>query len=150
MTETIMKTSLLEAETALYERELPRLLKEGKSGKFVVIGDGRIIGTYGSYEEALNAGYTELGEKNFLVKQIEVVEKVHFFTRDIDSPCHGLTDASHHYRHFRRGSYHRLSVGVSAAHAKLFLLRKQHVPVPVKLRGLSTLERALRASIPMR
>ena len=82
-----MKTSQLEAETEIYERELPRLLKEGKSGKFVLIGDGRIIGTYGSYEEALSAGYDQLGDKNFLVKKIEVVEKVHFFTRDICCPA---------------------------------------------------------------
>ena len=85
----IPKTSRLEAETALYRRELPRLLKEGKSGKFIVIGEGRIVGTYGTYEEALTAGYTKLGDRNFLVKQIEVAEKVHFFTRDIDNLCAG-------------------------------------------------------------
>lgn len=78
-----MKTSLLEAETEIYEQERPRLIAEGKTGKYVVIGDGNIIGTYETYEQALTAGYDNIGDKNFLVKKIEAAEKVHFFTRDL-------------------------------------------------------------------
>ena len=74
--------SLLDAEMAVYEREREGLLKD-KQGKYALIGDGRVMGTYETYEAALAAGYESLGDKNFLVKKIEAVEKVHFFTKDI-------------------------------------------------------------------
>jgi len=74
----------LEKEIDTYRRELPNLL--GSEGKFVVIEGDKIIGTFSSYEDALKIGYEKCGLKPFLVKKIQAVEQVQYFTRDL-IPC---------------------------------------------------------------
>ena len=58
----------LEKEIETYRRELPNLL--GNEGKFVVVENDKIIGTFSSYEDALKIGYEKCGLKPFLVKTV--------------------------------------------------------------------------------
>jgi len=48
---------------------LPRLLSE--EGKFVVIRGQEVAGTWGTYEDALQAAYERFGLTPFLVKKIQ-------------------------------------------------------------------------------
>lgn len=74
----------LEKEQAAYVRELQNLL--GSEGKYVLIQGDAVIGVYDTYNDALQIGYDRCGLEPFLVKQIQAVEQVHSFTRDI-RPC---------------------------------------------------------------
>ena len=76
----------LEQEIETYNKELSRLIAD--EGKYVVICGTDVIGIYGTYEDALNLGYEKCGVKPFLVKKIQAVEQVQFFTRELDIPCH--------------------------------------------------------------
>ena len=71
----------LEKEQATYLRELPKLM--GSAGKFVLINDDTVAGIYDTYADALKVGYDQFGLNPFLVKQIEITQKVHCFTRDL-------------------------------------------------------------------
>ena len=75
----------LEKELATFQRELPNLLAE--EGKFVVIFGDELVGTYTSYEDALKVGYEKFGLKPFLVKKIQALEQVHYFSRDLALSC---------------------------------------------------------------
>jgi hypothetical protein len=73
----------LEFET--YQRNLPDLLSQ--QGRFVLIHRTRVIGTYGTHEEALRHGYEHIGlHEAFFVKKIQEVEQAQIFTRSI-RPC---------------------------------------------------------------
>ena len=74
----------LETENLTYQRELPNILQH--EGKFVVISGNELGGIWGTYEDALKAAYEKFKLKPFLVKKIEAVEQIQFFTRDIE-PC---------------------------------------------------------------
>lgn len=74
----------LEKEMRTYEQSLPALLK--RSGEYVLIHDDEVAGVYGTYEDALRAGYEKFALKPFLVKNIQAVDQVQVFTRDI-LPC---------------------------------------------------------------
>ena len=75
----------LEKELATYKAKLPELKAE--EGKFVLIQGSKVIGTYTSYEDALQEGYTTFGtEIPFLVKQIQATEQAHFISRFFE-PC---------------------------------------------------------------
>ena len=75
----------LEQELETYKRELSALLAD--EGKFVVVCGDQITGVYVSYEDALKVGYEKCGLKPFLVKKIQAVEQVQYFTRDLDFSC---------------------------------------------------------------
>lgn len=75
----------LEQELKTYQRELPSLLPQ--QGKFALIQDDRVIDVFGTYEDALKAGYKVAGLNPFMVKQIQAVEQVQFITRDIGLSC---------------------------------------------------------------
>ena len=75
----------LEKEIETYNRELPNLLAQ--QGKFVVIREDKIIGTFVSYEDALKLGYEKCGLEPFLVKRIQAIEQVQFFSRDLEFSC---------------------------------------------------------------
>lgn len=75
------KKLILEAELETYKNELPNLLAD--AGKYVLIHDHKVQGVFGTYEDALNAGYQACGNKPFLVKQIQAVETIQYFTRDL-------------------------------------------------------------------
>ena len=79
----------LEKEIETYNRELAKLADQ--EGKFVVIQGDSILGIYVSYEDALKIAYDKCGLKSFLVKKIQSVEQVQFFSRDLCfEPCHTL------------------------------------------------------------
>ncbi len=75
----------LEKELETFKRELPNLLSQ--EGKFAVVCEDQIAGVYVSYEDALTVGYEKCGFKPFLVKKIQVVEQVQYFSRDLDFSC---------------------------------------------------------------
>jgi hypothetical protein len=75
----------LEKEMETFQQNLPNLLCE--SGKYVVVSGDQIAGIYGTYEDALKVGYEKYGLKPFLVRKIQAVEQVQYFTRDIDVEC---------------------------------------------------------------
>lgn len=74
------------SEIETYRRELKNLLKD--AGKFVLISGEKVLGIYGTYEDALKEGYKQCGMEPFLVKQIQQEEQVQYFTRDIGNSCH--------------------------------------------------------------
>jgi hypothetical protein len=62
----------LEHELASFQMELPRLLSEGKEGRFALIHDGRVDSDWETEDQALQAGYDRLGLEPFLVMEITV------------------------------------------------------------------------------
>lgn len=87
MTPTIEVTmpKELEKELQTYQERLPSLLAQ--EGKFVVICGTDVVGVFGTYEDALKAGYGKCGVSPFLVKKIQSVEQFQYFSRDLDVPC---------------------------------------------------------------
>jgi hypothetical protein len=75
----------LEKELETYRRELPKLKEH--VGKYVLIREAEVLGTWSTYEDAIQEGYRVCGLKPFLVKKIEVFETVHFNSRSIDPSC---------------------------------------------------------------
>ncbi len=75
----------LEKEIETFSRELPNLLAQ--EGKFVVVSGDKIIGVYDSYEDALKIAYEKCGLKPFLVKKIQAVEQIQYFSRDLNFGC---------------------------------------------------------------
>ena len=75
----------LEKEIETFNEKLPSLLAD--AGKFVVVCGEEIAGVYGTYEDALKTGYEKCGLKPFLVRKIQAVEQVQYFSRDIDVGC---------------------------------------------------------------
>jgi hypothetical protein len=75
----------LETELKTYEEQKDKLLTH--EGKFVVIHGSEILGVYGSYEDALKAGYEKYKLEPFLVKKIQAVDAVNFLTRDFPLSC---------------------------------------------------------------
>lgn len=75
----------LEVELKTYEERLPELLKD--EGSFVVIAGKEIEGVFESYKDALAAGYKKCGLTPFLLKRIESIEQVYYFSREL-TPCH--------------------------------------------------------------
>lgn len=77
--------STLDREIKTYESNLPKLL--AKQGKYVLIHGDDVVGTFDSYEDALNSGYERFALVPFLVKQIAPAERIAFFTRDLGFVC---------------------------------------------------------------
>lgn len=73
----------LQVELETYEKHRDSLL--GKEGKYVLIHGAEIAGLWDTYEDAIQAGYQKFGLGPFLVKQIQGIERVQFFTREL---CH--------------------------------------------------------------
>jgi len=69
----------LEKEWDTYRNALPNLSQQ--EGKYVLVHGSQIVDFFTSYEDALKAGYDKFGVDPFLVKQIEMVERVHFISR---------------------------------------------------------------------
>jgi hypothetical protein len=75
----------LEKEMATYRRELPKLTMN--TGKFVLIQGDQVAGIWETYQDALQEGYRLFALEPFFVKQIQPVEFIHHFTRDILPIC---------------------------------------------------------------
>lgn len=72
---------------AIYEKEKARLMAEGSTGKFALVGDGKIVGVWETYEDALQSGYERFGvDAKFLVKKIQgPIDGILFFSRDLNA-----------------------------------------------------------------
>jgi hypothetical protein len=79
----------LETELETYKTKLPELLAD--EGKFVLVHGDKIIDVYGTYEDAIKAGYSRFGLTPFLVKQVESIDQVQFISPFVS--CH--TSHSH-------------------------------------------------------
>ena len=75
----------LERELAAYRSKLSQMIAEQGEGKYALLHEEQLIDVYGTYEDAIKAGYEKFGLERFLVKQVESMEHVHYIT-DI-SPC---------------------------------------------------------------
>ena len=75
----------LENELQYYRIHLLDMLgPDGENeGKYVVIKSKDFQGAFDTYEEALGAGYERYGLVPFLVKKLEKVESVLYFSRPI-------------------------------------------------------------------
>lgn len=82
MVSIMAATELLKTELETYEREKPRLVAENE-GKYVVIHGTEIAGVWDTYVDALNAAYARFNLTPFLVKRIEGIDRIHFFTKDL-------------------------------------------------------------------
>lgn len=71
----------LKVELETYEERKASLL--GSEGKYVLIHGKEPASVWDTYEDALQAGYQKYGLKPFLVKQIQGIEAVQSFTREI-------------------------------------------------------------------
>ncbi len=63
-------------ELATYDRELPRLLAEGAEGRWVLIKDSAVVGTWDTFDAAIQVAYDRFGHVPFLVQQVLVQEPV--------------------------------------------------------------------------
>ena len=77
----------LEKELETFKRELSNLLAQSGEGKFVVICGEEVTGIYEAYGDAIKVGYEKCGLNPFLVKKIQAVEQVQFFSRDLEFTC---------------------------------------------------------------
>lgn len=75
-------THKLHRELKTYADHLPELANE--TGKFVLIHDGDVAGTFDTYEDALKVGYGKFKLAPFMVKQISPAEQILSFTRDLE------------------------------------------------------------------
>ena len=71
----------LQQDLAAFEAEKSKLASE--DGKFAVFFDGKLVGTFASYQEALTRGYSIAGLQPFLVRQITSVPQVQHFSRTL-------------------------------------------------------------------
>jgi hypothetical protein len=79
------RAMVLERERQTFESNLKDLLRD--RGKYVVIHQDDIIGTFDTYEDALKVGYMTAGLEPFLVKQILEKEPVVFLPPGARIPC---------------------------------------------------------------
>ncbi len=63
----------LDKELATYSTKLANLLATSE-GKFVIIHDDDVLGTFDTQMDAIAMGYRELGNVAFLVKQVTKTE----------------------------------------------------------------------------
>ena len=69
----------LERELKAFEKMLPKLLLSDK-GKFALVFDGKLLGTFTSKEDALKFGIEKVGNEEFLIRQIiPTQEPLYFF-----------------------------------------------------------------------
>ena len=76
----MVDTAHLQQELEIYEKNKEKLVGES-AGKWVVIHADEVAGVWDTYEDALKAGYSRYGVKQFLVKQVLVIEQVQFIHR---------------------------------------------------------------------
>ncbi len=60
---------MLEKELKIFEQKLPELYKT-EMGKFVLIKDDQLIGTFAAVVDALKSGYEKFRDQPFFIKQI--------------------------------------------------------------------------------
>lgn len=70
---------MLELEVKTYEEKLPELLKTD-TGRFVLIKEQNVVGTFAAIEDALQSGYEKFKNTPFFVRQILPVQQTLNFT----------------------------------------------------------------------
>jgi hypothetical protein len=75
----------LATELATFEKLKESLLCH--EGKFAVIYKEELLGVYDTYEDALKIGYEKCKLEPFLVKKIQAVEPINYFSRNIFATC---------------------------------------------------------------
>jgi len=73
---------MLEKELATYESHKEELLKTGK-GKYALIKDDKVVGTFDTASDAVHQGYESFGLTAFLVKEIVEVDTPQNFTSNL-------------------------------------------------------------------
>lgn len=63
----------LETELEYFKSKLPELLKH-YDGQYALIKGNKLLGTYTTFQEAYNAGVQELGNEEFLIRQVSESE----------------------------------------------------------------------------
>ena len=76
------KNSILEKELKVYHENKDRLLKKDE-GKYVLIKDSEIIGTFESQNDAIKIGIEKFGNTPFLVKKIEKRDQAENFISNL-------------------------------------------------------------------
>ncbi len=61
---------ILAVELDTYRRELGRLLSEGEEGRWVLVKGDAVIGTWDTFDEAIEVGCDRFGQTPFLVQQV--------------------------------------------------------------------------------
>jgi hypothetical protein len=77
-----METQVLKKELDYFESMKAKFLKEFP-GKYVLIHDDTLVGSYDKQEDAYNEGYERFGAGPFLVKQVCDVEKTVHLACDV-------------------------------------------------------------------
>lgn len=72
---------MLEKETQTYEQHLQDLLKTDM-GKFVLIKDEKVLGTFADMSDALHSGYERFRDDAFFVRQILLNQQPLNFTNN--------------------------------------------------------------------
>ena len=75
----------LDTDIAAYNAALPTLLAD--AGKFALFYQGKHLGTFETYSQALTKGYETAGIKPFLVKQISQLPQILHFSRALKFEC---------------------------------------------------------------
>jgi hypothetical protein len=69
----------IEKELRAFEKMLPKLLSSEK-GKFALVYNGKLLGTFTSKEDALKFGIEKVGNEEFLIRLIvPTQEPLYFF-----------------------------------------------------------------------
>lgn len=68
----------LEKNAKAFEVELPKLAAD--AGKYALVFEQKIVGTFATYEDALKKGYEVAGLKPFMVEQISQIPQVQQFS----------------------------------------------------------------------
>lgn len=75
----------LSVNIAAFKADLPPLA--GVAAKWVVYFEGKQIGMFETYHEALTKGYTTAGDKPFLAEQISAIPAIQHYSRTLDFEC---------------------------------------------------------------
>jgi hypothetical protein len=72
----------LEQELQTYHEQKEHLLEQYKD-RYVLIKGDHIVADFESRGDALREGYKRFGQEAFLVKKVEDIEQVNFFSRTL-------------------------------------------------------------------
>jgi hypothetical protein len=75
----------LEKNQAALRAELPKLSAE--AGKYALVFEEKLVGTFVAYQDALAKGYEIAGDKPFMVEQISQMPQVQQFSRVVGFEC---------------------------------------------------------------
>lgn len=79
----------LSVELETYHKSVERWSEH--VGKYVLISGSDVIGFFSSYSDAIKAGYDRFKLDPFLVRQVRIVEQIHYvppLMRIVDAPLH--------------------------------------------------------------